>query len=116
MSTISDGLSSVNALTTQINALKEQSTSSTTTPTADEALLSIEQNFNSMLNDLIYTSKNDDDDDDSNSAIFDYLNTYNKSTTAASTDATGQTSTTDNSVLQYSLQVAQNNLNLNDIF
>lgn len=64
MSSIMDGLNSVSAVTAQIEQLQALEKSESTATTPDATLVMIEQNFNQMLSELIYSS--DDDDDEEN--------------------------------------------------
>ncbi|MFH1542087.1 MAG: hypothetical protein ABIE84_03235, partial [bacterium] len=70
MSILSEGLSSVQSLTAQIEKL--QALDPNDPATVETAQLMLQQNFNSMLDNLL---SNNDDDDDDNSGIdpFNFL-------------------------------------------
>jgi hypothetical protein len=86
MTTLSDGLSNVQALTAKINALKKNDgtaaadTSQKTTTDPNEALLTIQQDFNSMLNTLI-SSPDDEKDEEKNDSLSSFLNDYRTTAT-----------------------------------
>lgn len=77
-----DGLSGMYTLTSQINALKNQATSSgssgtsTSLPTPEETILSFQQNFSKMLSSL-FSSDDDQKKEEENSNPFSsFINTY----------------------------------------
>jgi len=121
MSTLSDGLASVNNLTAQINALKEQqnaagpSTAVTTDPKT--ALYQIEASFNQMLNSLLTTSSdsNDEEKKDNNDLFSSfYQNSTSSTLTSSGINVSPYTGTltglTDQGTNQYNLLQAQLNL------
>ena len=94
MSSIENGINKYYSLTEQINKLKE---SGATVSNEDIASvqISLQKNFNDMLNNLIKTSNDDDDDDnssdlfgsitDSNQAYIDNLTQQNTATDTSQT-------------------------------
>ncbi|OGC34276.1 hypothetical protein A2311_01080 [candidate division WOR-1 bacterium RIFOXYB2_FULL_48_7] len=86
MSTISDGMHNVNAITSQINALQEQApTTESASIDPEEALVRLQSNFNDMLTKLI--SSDDDDDDDDSADPFAFLSNTNNNLTSGDINA-----------------------------
>lgn len=123
MSSIYDSLSNVYSLTSQINALKNQQTS--TKSATDQvnsidpkaAVYELQKDFNQMLKDLISSSDEDKDKEESDPFAFltDYqtsLNNLNVNsyTGSVETDNLSQNNT------QYNLLLEQYKLNLNNLF
>lgn len=99
MSSSMDGLSGVYSITSQIKALQEQQNPTDTSAAAaagtkspEEIILSLEQNFNTMLNKLI--SSGDEEDSNKSDPFADFFNTYNQ---PATTNTTATNSTTNSS-------------------
>ena len=129
MSSWMDGLSSIYSITAKIEALKNQANSAgsnlNTQQETDpqEALYAMEQNFSSMLNSLLASS--DDEDKEKNSNALDFLFNSTQTSTTNSTlenylninSSTGTTNTQGPSqdTALYASQLAQYNLNLNNI-
>jgi len=129
MSSWMDGLSSIYSITAKIEALKNQANSAgsnlNTQQETDpqEALYAMEQNFSSMLNSLLASS--DDEDKEKNSNALDFLFNSTQTSTTNSTlenylnispsTGTNNDQVTSQDTAQYASQLAQYNLNLNNI-
>lgn len=76
MTTLSDGIANVQSLTAQIDALQRQNGSTKpTTAKAEATILSMQQDFNSMLNTLLDESSSTDERK-KNSPLTSFLNEY----------------------------------------
>ena len=131
MSTLSDGLSNVYALTAQINALKSgnktpttSAASQQTSPDPQTAILQMQQNFNDMLDSLI-TSPDDTRNKEKNDPLAAFLNEYQASLPGTNSQTTQSNSTSNINVNSYTgsvetnqaaLLAIQNQLNLDNIF
>lgn len=67
MSSIENGINNYYSLTAQMNKLKESGSTASEEDIAT-VQLSLQKNFNDMLNNLIKTSNNEDDNDDNKSS------------------------------------------------
>lgn len=106
-----DGLSSYYSYTSQINALKNQKTGSSSENSSDpqETLLSIRQQ--EYDNTLALSDSADEDGDNGISDFFSYFLSLLKSRDQATTAAANNPTTTDAQLL-YAIQTAQSKLNL----
>ena len=79
MSNLMDGLSNINSLTDQINALKDQKKAGTTAGTTpsqvdpEVALLELQKSFNEMLNSLMTDPSDDDEKKKQENDLFNNL-------------------------------------------
>ena len=91
MSSITDGISSVNSLTTQINTLKENAAAAKASANPNAVIFNLQQNFNEMLNELVSSSDQDKKESDSLASVFTSyqteINNLNKQISQAKTAA-----------------------------
>src|SRR3989339_884179 len=105
MTAISDGLSNIYSLTSQINSLKEQAKSGNADPSAGidpkESILYMQQSFYDMLSKLIST--NDDSDKEKESSDpFSFLSSSSQLSANLSGQLSASSSDSGSSLNQYS--------------
>ena len=74
MSSITDGISSVNSLTTQISSLKENAANAKASADPNAVIFNLQQNFNEMLNELVSSSDQDKEKEQSDPFSFLFTN------------------------------------------
>jgi hypothetical protein len=74
MSSVTDGISSVNSLTTQINSLKEKAANASASADPNAVIFNLQQNFNDMLNELVSSSDQEKEKEKSDPFSFIFTN------------------------------------------
>jgi hypothetical protein len=116
MSSYLDSLSTINNLTNKIAELKKQTTANSGNETEiNNTLVSLQQSFSQMLNDLV-TASDDNDNDKSKSDPFAFLTQSNQAAVAANSQTNTGTSAATTQTVDPNILATQYKLNVENIF